>query len=444
MLSQILKGWKDIFCRINFFSKYLFAGYFLVFSAGVLAEGTFLTLEQAQTIAITHNKELQTARYNIELAKMRLIQAGQYANPRLELENIRDRFFSNDGEYTTRIGISQEFPIAGRIGRQKDVARIDIALAELEINDAERKLEGEVAALFYKVLVGELRLKRLGQLIEVNHHLALVAQSRLKAAEVSEVDSNTARIEWQRLLQQKGSLQNTQGAQRIQWNNFLGQQISNTYSLQNDIPATIQFPPLESLQAQALQLRPDLQAVKLEAERAQAGLNLAHSQRWEDWTVVVGVEQNKLVITGVGPQNPSRSLGIKLSVPLPLFNTNRGAILAASTAGLQARQKSTALTLNIQSEVASNYMQIARLREQLAQYQSDLLPLSMRNVRLAQEAYGHGQISLFDVVQTQRQESDLYNTYLDTLDNYLQTQVKISMAVGNYRLDKIVQDNIKR
>ncbi len=416
--------------------KCLLVSIAIIFSPHVFATAPSITLDQAQIFAIQHNQDLKTARYNVDLAKARLVQAAQLPNPRLELENLNDRLFINEGEYTTRVGISQDFPIAGRIAKQKNVARVDIALAELEIKNAERKLQGEVAALYYQLLVNARRQKQLEQLIDVNHCLARVAQARFKVAEVSEVDSNTANIEWQRLIQQKALLQSIQVALRIQLNNLLGQPSQFTYRLHEKLPTSLPLPSLETLQTRAIQFRPDLQAAILETERTQAELALAHAQRWEDWTVQLGVEQNKQVITGVEPQKPTRSLAVKLSIPLPLFNSNQGAILAAGSAGLQARQKTIALTLTIQNEIVSNYVQLTRVHEQLSQYQNDLITLSKRNVRLAQEAYRQGQISLFDVVQTQRQENDLYNTYLDSLDNYLQTLVKLSMAVGNYQLDK--------
>jgi cobalt-zinc-cadmium efflux system outer membrane protein len=410
----------------------VFTGIALLGSVSLAAYAAGLTLEEVVGVAIHDNKDLQAARYAVEAARARLLQAGLLPNPRLDLSGKSDSIFNNEGEYTANVGFSQQFPIAGRIARQKDVAQADVALALAEINEAERKLAGDVVASFYRILALDRQIEVRDRLVGVDQQLAEVARNRFRAAEVSELDVNTSQLEMQRLTQERTLLLSQRATQLAQLNQLLGQSAAQPLALDNTLPTIEPLPSLIEAQQRALALRPDLRFALLNADRARADLALAHAQRWEDWTVGLGVEQSRLVVQGVPPQDRGRALGLTLSVPLPLLNKNQGRIAEAATAGAQAAARIEALKLNIENEVATTYAETERLRSALQQYQQNILPLGDRNVRLAQQGYNQGLVSVLEVVQAQRQQSELNISYLNTLDQYLQALMKQRLAVGDY------------
>ncbi|MBY0272471.1 MAG: TolC family protein, partial [Alphaproteobacteria bacterium] len=106
----------------------MFLFLFLIIAPVVNAEDV-LSLDQLIEIALQNNKALKVAKHNVDIAKARLMQAGQYPNPRLNLLNSDDSLLTDEGEYARSVGISQEFPVAGRIGNQENVAQIDIEIA---------------------------------------------------------------------------------------------------------------------------------------------------------------------------------------------------------------------------------------------------------------------------------------------------------------------------
>ncbi|HGF1506941.1 TPA: TolC family protein, partial [Legionella pneumophila] len=132
-----------------------------------------------------------------------------------------------------------------------------------------------------------------------------------------------------------------------------------------------------------------------------------------------------------GPPQPSdRTLGITLSVPLPLLNRNQGRILEASRTGTQAVMALRALDLSIETEITSNHGQLKALGMSLRETQSTSLKLGVENVKLARDSYENGQISLLNVLQVQKQQNDLQMTYLATLEKYLQVYVALCTAIG--------------
>ncbi|WP_347251428.1 TolC family protein [Legionella sp.] len=410
--------------------------WFFIFSltgkASIINASQSLTINQLTHIAIENNNDLKAARYNIAVAQARLVQAGLWPNPSLNLNNTDDQFFSKEGEYTRSAGFTQNFPISGRIGRQKNVARVDIAIAMTEIKEAKRKLKGAVADNYYAILITDYRLKQLKNLLSINKKLVQVTENRFHAAEVSELDTNSASLEYQRIFQEKQILESLRISQIAQLNQLLGRDATSPLVLDKSLPKQGQLTiSVADAQALALKQRPDMQILQLSLNRAQATQQLARAERWADWTVGVAFQQSKIFVEGGDPQKPDRALSVGLAVPFPLFNANKGKIMEAGAVGTQTIGKMQALKLTIQTEVASNYAQLKALERALEQSRQKTVKLTFRNVKLARDAYKNGQLSLLEVLQIQRQQNDLQVAYLNMLEKYLQALVKFCTALGN-------------
>ena len=396
------------------------------------AESSTFTLKQLIERAQRDNKDLRAARYAVDIGHARLVQAGLWPNPTLDVSNRSDFLFKNEGEYSHAVAISQSFPIAGRILRQKEVARVDIALAEAEVAEAERTLAGDVAADAFRVLVIDRQIASRTALIEIQTKLAGTTRARFKAAEVSELDVNTVQLDLQRLMQERALLRSQRDTILASLNTRLGRSPTATLVIEEPVPVDEALPSVSRLQDQALESRPDLRSALLSADRAQAEKALAKATRWEDWRVGLELSQDKLVIEGAPPQGSDRTIGVTLSIPLPLINKNQGLLAEADATHEQALARIEALRLTISSEVASAHAEATRLQAALAQYNTGMLPVSASNVRLAQQGYRQGLVPVFDVVQAQRQQADLNAAYLTTLDQFLQALVRLHTAVGDY------------
>ena len=394
-----------------------------------------LNLSQLIELARRDNKNLQAARFVIDISRARLLQTGLRANPRLGISARSDFLFGNDGEHGGALSLSEDFPIAGRLLREKDVARVDVALAETEVADAERHLAGEVAADVYRVLILDRQIAARSALIEIETGLAATTRERYKAAEVSELDVNTIEIDRQRLLQERALAQGQREQRLLSLNTRLGRAAATPLQIDEPLPKLDALPGLPKLQAQALEHRADLRGALLAADRARAEQALAHASRWQDWTLSLELAQDKQVIIGAPPQGTSHSIGVSVSIPLPLFNKGQGMVEAAQASEGQAQAKIDSLRLDINSEVAGAHAEATRLQSVLGQYAQQLLPISANNVSLAQQGYRQGLIPIFDVVQVQRQQAELNTIYLQTLDQYLQALVRLHTAVGDYLKD---------
>ncbi len=402
----------------------------LAWSGAALAQG--LTLERAMLEALVRNQDLRAARSAVDAARGRLEQAGLWPNPRLVLSNDTGGPFNNADEYTRSVGISQDFPIAGRISRAKGVARVDVARALAEVNEVERRLLGEVATSFYNVVTFDQQISLRDRLIGIDESLVSTSRARQRAGEVSELDVNTASLELERLRQERTVLTGERIAALATLVALLGLPPSATPTLDSTPPPAAPLLPLTQLTEQALSERPDLRLLALTADRAQAELALAKSSAWEDWSVALGVQQNQRVIVGAPYQPADKTLMLSLSIPLPLFNRNQGATAAAAADEERAREQLTALRLRIENKVAGEYAQVTRLLTALNAYTRRTLPLSRRNAELARNAYRQGQVSIVEVIQAERQENELNTAYTDALGQYFQALAALNTAAATW------------
>ena len=389
-----------------------------------------LNLQQLIATAQRDNKDLRAARYAVDIARARLLEAGTLPNPRINVGAASDFAFNNDGAYSASVGFSQEFPIAGRILRQKDVARIDIELAQTEILDAERRLAGEVAANVYRVLVADRQIEARDELSAVDQRLARATQSRYQAAEVSELDVNTIALDLQRLAQERALLQSERRTTLQSLNRQLGRTTIAALAVVEPLPAIDAVLSLNDALSK-IPRRPDLHLAQLQIDRARADIALSKAQRWEDWSVGLGVQQDRLSITGAPPQGADRALNLSLSIPLPLKSRSRGRIAAAEAAAAQAEAQAEALRLQIESDIAAAHAEVTSLQGVLHNYEANLLPIAERNVGLAEKGYTQGLLSIVEVVQAQRQHGELKAAALNTLDQYLQALTRLRTAVAD-------------
>jgi cobalt-zinc-cadmium efflux system outer membrane protein len=388
-----------------------------------------LRLDDAIREAIGANRDLRTAYFVIDQARARLLQAGLWPNPSLEFSGSRDFAFANEGEYATSTGFEQRFPVAGRIVRAKDLARVDVALALAEVRNASRRLIGEVKSTFYELVALNAQIAVRNLLIGVDRRLVEVSEARSKRAEVSAIDVNTARIELERLELEQKLLGAQAQARSAELNKLLGREPATPLMVEEpDAPAPP--PSVESLFAEALRRRPDLQQAFLEADRARAERGLAKAERWEDWAIGFDYERDRAVIDGAPAQRADQLFGLRLTVPLPVWNANQGRIAEAGARESQAKSKASALELTIRSELEAASRRAGELASIVERYRTSLVPLTDRNVVLSQDAYRAGLANISQVVQVQRQQSDLQTAYVDAVAQYRRALLDLEIAAA--------------
>jgi cobalt-zinc-cadmium efflux system outer membrane protein len=387
-----------------------------------------LTLDQAVDRALADNLDLRAAYYNLEIGRGKLIQAGLWPNPELDFSGNTQRPFSNEKERTYSSDFTQAFPISGRLAKAKRVARVDLAQALMEIRNRERLLIGDVQKDFLTALILRRQIAARNEVKGVNQQFLEISAARLKKAEVSPVDVNLARTEVQRLQLENDLLQAELDARLISLRQKLGLAPDAPVTLEGDLDQLLARFSLTSAGFDP-ELRPDLRETELGIDRANAEIALARAEAWDDWHLGFGVEESRTLDNPTGLRT-DRFAGLKLSVPLPLWNRNQGRVYSQRATADQAREQVQALVLTIRAEVATAAARARKLKEAAALYSRSILPLYNQNIQLLKQGFAQGLSEFSQMVQTQNQQVSLRITYLDAQTRYAEALVDLETAAA--------------
>lgn len=389
-----------------------------------------LTLDHAVVMALRNNRDLRAASYEVDKARGRLLQAGLWPNPALELSHATDRTFHNEGERATTAGFQQAFPVAGRLAFAKRVSRVEVAQAMAEIRNRERLLIGEVQRDFLTVLLHRQQIAANRELVGANRDFADVLRARFERAEVSEVDVSLARAEQQRLAVELAVLEGDLVARELALKLRLGLAPEDPIAPQGNLEVLLtRFAP-ERYSTTMVVNRPDLRQTELGIDRAAAEVRLAKAEAWEDWTLGVEYEQERGVDEPRG-LTTDKFLAFKVSIPVALWNRNQGKLYEHRAAAEQAHAQFEAQRLAIRSEIATAMARARSLRSAVGKYGSDVAPALAESNSLVRRGYSEGLIPPAQVIQVQQQQASLRTAFLSATATYLQALVDLETATAS-------------
>lgn len=405
------------------------AGVFFALVPGLSAE-TLLSEQVAVTTALTQNQDLLAAKQLIAEAKGRFTQSGLLPNPEIAWSYGSDRTFNNEGEYFVSSGFSQEFPVTGRLIRARDVARVDVALAEAEVKNRERLLRAQVTELYRALQVSDLQSSYLEALHKRLSDVLVVSERRFKVAEVSETDLNLERLELERLNFQREQLKREATILRINLNAIFAQPTESALKVPPwRTPQTSALVLSENVDA-ALERRPDRALVALRIDRSSKEQRLARAERWEDWTIGFEYSRDKGVFSDPIGNKTDDFLGLSVSVPLPLWNQNEGRIAEAAAAEGRARGELLAFDIKAKAEIEGARRKVTSLLPVLKRFESVSVPLAEKSVHTVQKGYAEGLLSIADVLQSQRQLIELRSAQADSILEFSKALTELETALA--------------
>jgi len=398
-------------------------------SVSVLAQESF-TVDAAVESALTNNRELAVARVRIEETRARLQQAGAWPNPEVELGGRSDSAFRDEGQRSFSVGVNQPFSVSGRIGAQKGVARVDIERAFAEVSNMERRVVGEVRRSFTEYLAVEQQIGLQKFLIGLNEELLKATKMALERGQVSQKDVNAIQIALQQARQRQNVLETQRRSRLLELKRLMGQPAEQEFVTTDEL----QFHGLADMSAftleNALPRRPDFVEAQLDVTAARSEQRLVKAERFEDWRIGAAYENERSVVDGAPPQPTDQFVGLKLSVPLPLFDRKQGRIRETMALEDRAQKTVDALKLQIVQELADAQQRVKSLAPLLESYSLEILKRAEDNVKLVENGYRQGQASIVEVIQSRQQFAELKSSYIDTLKEYQLAVIDMELAAG--------------
>jgi outer membrane protein, heavy metal efflux system len=406
----------------------------LVFAGALCAQSPppdKVTIQQAVQEAIDRNLGLLAERYNLTVAEAKIITARLRPNPVFSagldyIDFLRTFTQANAGgptEWNVRTDVVLE-----RGGKRE--ARIAVAenardVAKLNLLNTTRGLVLDVQNAFIDVLQAKDNLALARENLAAFQGIVNVNQARVQAGDLSKVELVRTQVA---ALQFQSAVRQAESKLRIANNKLqtlIGRIVpSPTFDIVGDLrrePVPLELP---ALQAQALQLRPDVLALRQDQARSQAELRSQLAQGKVDYTV--GTEYHREFHNG-----NANALGVFFQAPIPLFNRNQGEIERARQEQRQAEARVRALEVSVESDVRNAWLQYTTSRDLLESVERGLLTQA-KDVRDTMEySYRRGEASLVEFLDAQRAFNDARQSYNDARADFARSLYTIEAVAGS-------------
>jgi cobalt-zinc-cadmium efflux system outer membrane protein len=395
----------------------------------------------AVAIALEKNADVAALREELAGSRSGAELSGTLPNPVLELEGASGGMTKSPDEKSIGIALSQEIPLLPVGKRRKELARAEVAVSQARLHDYERGLADQVRRTWLDAALAARRVELARGQQAVAADLLEVAKARFQAGDLAEFEVQLAEIDLGRnSLRQAEAVAAAEGAHR-RLALLLGFNDAAELPPLADIPApSSDLPAEEELLAAALAHRPDLAAQRREGEREEAALALAKAEAVPPVTVALSYRNERssqntyeldggLLVPGTEQSN-DRILGLKLSMPLPLFSRNQADSARIGARVSAARQRLEGSRRTIAAEVRDLLAQYRLALTAFALHRTALGPVARENFKIQQEVFELGEIGMQQLLDEKRRLGEQHAAELTALQAAIEAHSRLESATG--------------
>ena len=387
-------------------------------SASAAAWSAPLTLEAAIDLALRANPTLRAAGSEVAAQEGALAQAGALPNPELEL--LREGEGSSSRTTTATLNIPIE--LGGKRAARVEAARQEGALAAIALEAERDKVRADAAAAFHDVVAAQERERMARELVALAGRALAAAGKRVEAGTLSPVEETRARVaQGSARVEALQAGRDLEGA-RIRLAALWGGDARQLSIHAPQAAALPPAPPLDQLLAQ-LDRSPAMRHARAQVGQREALARLERARRTPDVNVIVGAQRE-------GPDTRNRAV-LGLSVPLPLFNRNDGAVLDALRRVDKARDQQDAEGVRLRAELAQAHARLTAALAECALISTEILPGAEDAERSANRGFELGKFGLIDVLDAQRVLAQSKNHYLNAVAESHRAAADIARLLGH-------------
>ena len=390
-----------------------------------------LTLDEAQRLAMSRSPLIRQAAADVEAARGTAIQAGLHPNPHVGYQ--ADDINTGSTAGYQGVGISQTISTGGKLKLARSAACMDLENARLTLSRTQYDLATQVRSNYFAVLVALERFR-------VNRALSEFAAAIYRAQTSQVVASLAAPYEPYQVrvlaMQARTQLIQSQHDYESAW-----RKLAATLNCPDMPPAPlagrvdvgVPLIAYEEAKQRLLQVHPNLLMARNSVTKAQYQLKLAKLT-----PNVPDVDVNTVIEHDFTTPPFNTVLSIQAGVPLPIFDNNRGNIIAADAALARACSEYDRARNELLGNLADIFARYQTSRESFAYYQQNILFDQVRAYRALYQRHQQDpdSIAFSDVVSAQQTLAGTIASYLQLLGD--QWQAVIDLA-GLLQADDLLQ-----
>jgi cobalt-zinc-cadmium efflux system outer membrane protein len=379
-----------------------------------------VTLSGVRDRVRSQNPDLAAARLHIQEALGRMNQSGRLANPELETA-FEHNPSSREGRL--ELGLSQRFPMTGRLQLEKDLSLTEMKAAEAEVREVERQITGQAREAVVKILALRQRRELLHEQSTNSAEFATFLGESAAKGEGSLVDAGQAKLEAASLKMEMRQLEANEASIVGELKSLLGMRVGEALTVSGSLSEPVL--PAATNRSQ----RPDLEAAGLNALAAKQNVALEQSRRYEDIEGGLFAAAERAEDAPNGYEDEA-IIGLRFKIALPFRNKNEGAIQEAKAKQQRMEMERLALSRKINLEADASLTEMREWARMIHEINETLLPLATDQSRLAEDAYRKAQGEIQNVLRSREKRLQLAAAKLDALREFHLARVRHETALG--------------
>lgn len=392
-----------------------------VFLASAMSGAETFTFLQAWDQVQRLNPDLEAAREGAEAAGSAIQQASVRPNPNLSVEAENFGGTSPDSGWTpaeTTLSLCQPIETGGkRLARRREALSAH-ALAKVDFDARRLELWATLVTTFANALAARENQELAAENARLAHERQRVVSLRVKTGKIAPLESSRAALESGLADMEYESRQRETLSAQHRLVALCGQGTSTAAQPSGTLEATrARLPPFH-LKGSS----PGYARAQQERLARKASLDREHALAYPDIEFSAGLRRFEA-------DDHYAWVGA-ISLPIPLFNRNRGGIQKArhDLARAEAGERSTKLNEQIEYETLvtsaeNEWQEIVHLRDQA-------IPAARAAMETARTGYEQGKFTYLDWVDAERALIALRSRRINALKDYHATLAKIGQLTG--------------
>jgi outer membrane protein TolC len=377
-----------------------------------------LDAEAAVRVALLNNRALRAELRELGVARGRLIQARQVANPTFEAESLPER--------NTAVELRVEYDVTSLVlaPLRARAAAADLAAERFEAAGAVVQLGYDVRVAFHALQSATQRLQIAQRTLDAFAAGSDAAAALLAAGSVSALDASSQIAAYEKARVTVAQLELDVADRREALQRLLGVHGEDTaWTIRAELPpAPDALPESDRPESRALKASHDLAAMK---QRLEAIARRTKLSRTEGWLPDIEVDLHTLygdpeAAPGVRPQG-QWGVGGGVSLSVPVFDRKRGTIRAQEAEFDALMERYHGLAIAVRSTARELHNRVASAHARARQFEQVILPAQRRVVEETQLQYNAMQLPIFQLLQARRDQLEVELAYVETLREFWDT-----------------------
>lgn len=372
---------------------------------------------EAEVIALFYNPDLRMARLRAGVALANAENAGLWEDPVFGFDGAE--LLSPAGPFEYGLTASLTIPISGRLGVEQDLADTAYEAELRRVVDAEWTMRAKVREAWAAWSVAAERLRLIDQVVEEITRISAVSDRLEEAGELTRVESRLLRSQLIALRVERLSAEAETKQMRLKIMGLMGLLPSMQVDLLPVLPAT-RFSEQSDANLRLIQANTSLAVLRADYAVAEERLRLEVRKQYPD--IEIGA--------GLGSEDNDDRLLLGASLPLPIFNANRGGIAEARANRELARASAESEFERLSFQLASIQANLKVAEQQQEILEKNMVPMLDEQAKEIDRLAELGEVNTLILLETVTRRFEAKSQILDLHLDILRGEIGLVQLLG--------------